>query len=137
MFQGQKILYLEDEILIALDTSEHLEQMGFDDVVVAHRLDQAVTASENIDFDFALLDINVDRGQTSLELGDTLKRNGVAVVYASGRSDRAEELRAKGFPFLDKPLALGWLTQTLKDVNRESGQGGRSKTAAKPQEARA
>ncbi len=119
MFEGAKILYLEDEVLIALDTSEHLEDLGFETVCMAHRLDQARDAAEHIDFDFALFDINVDRGQTSVGLGDELCQKGVAVIYASGSSGKAEELRSKGCRFLDKPLSLEALTDALREVHEE------------------
>ncbi|WP_238368664.1 response regulator [Mesobacterium pallidum] len=119
MFEDCKILYLEDEILIALDTSEHLETLGFDSVVMAHRLDQAREAAATTTFDFALLDINVDRGQTSLSLGEDLNRTGVVVIYASGSSEKATDLRADGCLFLDKPLSLTVLTDTLRQLQTD------------------
>ena len=113
MFSNQKILYLEDEPIISLDTSEHLESLGFGEVSVALKLSKADELAENTKFDFALLDINVDRGQTSIELGHKLAQNGTCVVFASGNGAEAERMRALGFSFLDKPFTLDQLTEML------------------------
>jgi len=116
MFEGLKILYLEDEPLVAFDTGEHLMGLGFETVEVTYRLVQAEKAIEQQGFDLALLDINVDRGNTSLELGRNLAKQGTHVVFASGNSSAAEDLGNEGYCFLDKPISLDELTQTLASV---------------------
>lgn len=116
MFKDLKILYLEDEPLVALDTAEHLSTLGFEEVEVASRLKQADKLVEETEFDLALLDINVDRGQTSLELGDMLKEKGTVVIFASGNSGAASSLTTKGHLFLDKPFSLRQLTDKLECV---------------------
>ena len=113
MFQNSTILYLEDEPLIAMDTSDHLEDLGFESVNVAYRLAAAEKLAENHVFDLALLDINVDGGQNSLALGRSLAAKGTSVIFASGNSGAGRDLRAEGFCFLDKPFALSDLTDHL------------------------
>lgn len=114
MFDEMKVLYLEDEPLVAFDTSEHLQSLGFDDVKVAYKLSQAEAFAEDGDIDLAILDINVDRGQTSLVLGDKLAANGTKVIFASGNGDDAERLQDQGYVFLDKPFSLLALTVKIK-----------------------
>ncbi|PVA05875.1 response regulator [Thalassorhabdomicrobium marinisediminis] len=120
MFDDKKILYLEDEPLVALDTSEHLESLGFGQVEVAYRLASAEKKAAEGDFDLAMLDINVDGGQTSIALGQKLKESGVQVVFASGNSFEADRLCNEGFAFLDKPFSLGQLSETLKTLASQS-----------------
>lgn len=116
MFEGLKVLYLEDEPLVAFDTGEHLETLGFDEVAVAYRLSKAESLASDTEFDVAILDINVDNGQTSLKLGNDLASAGTCVIFASGNSSAAPELQSQGFAFLDKPFSLEILTQKLKSV---------------------
>ncbi|WP_375281220.1 response regulator [Pseudooctadecabacter sp.] len=116
MFQDSTILYLEDEPLIAMDTGDHLEDLGFARVNIAYRLAAAEKLVAELDFDFALLDINVDGGQNSLDLGRTLAERGTAVIFASGNSGAGRDLRAEGYSFLDKPFALAALTDHLAEM---------------------
>lgn len=114
-----KVLYLEDEPIVAMDTSAHLEDLGFEEVAVAYRLGTAEKLAESDQYDLAILDINVDRGQTSLELGSALAAKGTRVIFASGNGCDAATLRAQGFEFLDKPFSLDGLTHKLKALAAE------------------
>ena len=116
MFENLKILYVEDEPIVAFDTSEHLEELGFSEVKTAFRLEQAEQYLEDTTFDLALLDINLDRGQTSIALGEKLAAGHTSVVFASGNSSAAQEIKQSGFWFIDKPFELHTLTETLQEV---------------------
>lgn len=117
MFTSQSILYLEDEPLIAMDTGDHLEEIGFGQVSVAYRLENAIAFMEQQDYDLALLDINVDGGQTSLDLGRRLAARGTRVMFASGNIQAEDGLRSEGFYFLSKPFSLDKLTQSLTQMS--------------------
>ena len=99
------VLYLEDEPLIAFDTTDFLQELGFSEVRSAYKLKSAKQAISEKTFDLAILDINVDNNQTSLSLGAQLADDGTPVIFASGNSFDAEKLRAEGFEFLDKPFS--------------------------------
>lgn len=117
MFEKLKILYLEDEPLVALDTGEFLQTLGFETVEIAFRLDQANQLVRELQFDLALLDINVDGGQTSLKLGALLAERGTKVIFASGNSSFAKQLEERGQQFLDKPFSHPELCDRLEDVD--------------------
>ncbi|WP_299281947.1 response regulator [uncultured Tateyamaria sp.] len=116
MFEGLKVLYLEDEPLVAMDTGAHLQTLGFETLEVAYKLAAAQELADRARFDLAILDINVDRGQTSIALGSALKNAGTAVIFASGNGTMANDLCRDGFEFLDKPFSLHALTAKLKQV---------------------
>lgn len=116
MLENLNVLYLEDEPIVAMDTGAHLEDLGFRSVEIAYRLATAVDLAKAQKFDLAILDINVDRGQTSLDLGAELAAKGTRVIFASGNGCDASDLRAKGFEFLDKPFSLAGLTTKLRAV---------------------
>lgn len=113
MFDDKTILYLEDEPLIALDIAEFLETLGFQFVKVAYRLDQAEKYTEQMRFSIALLDINVDRKQTSLALGEQLAKKGTRVVFASGNSVDIARMADLGHGHLQKPFTYDALEEVL------------------------
>lgn len=116
MFEDYRILYLEDEPIIALDTQDMLSSLAFKEVVVANRLIDAQNAADQASFDVAILDINVDRGQTSTTLGQQLATGGTHVIFASGNGGDRKQLVAEGFRFVDKPFTLPRLQRELTEA---------------------
>lgn len=110
-----QLLYLEDEVLIAFDIAAFLEELDVGDVTTAHKLKSAWMAIENKRFDLALLDINVDRRQTSFEIGSHLREAGCTVIYASGNGCDAASLRGDGYHFVDKPFNHTDLERLIRD----------------------
>lgn len=104
-YQNQSVLYLEDEVLIALDVTHFLKDAGFGDVSVNYRLSDAWTSIDERPFDLALLDINVDKEQTSIELGERLLSDGTPVIFISGSGADREPLEGRGFRFVNKPFS--------------------------------
>ena len=103
--RDRSVLYLEDEVLIALDVSHYLGEVGFGEISVTHRLRDAWSAIDDRTFDLALLDINVDKQQTSIELGERLLSDGTPVIFISGSGAEREPLEGRGFRFVNKPFS--------------------------------
>jgi ActR/RegA family two-component response regulator len=100
-----KLLYVEDEVIVALDVSDGLEhELGFD-VHMAHNLPAAMAKCETTSFDFALLDMNLGNGENSLALGLMLAERGTHVVFASGYN-RHEISKIDSFQLIEKPFQL-------------------------------
>lgn len=116
----RSVLYLEDEILIALDVSHLLGEAGFGEISVAHRLRDAWAAIDGKKFDLALLDINVDKNQSSIELGERLMSCGTPVIFVSGSGAERENLRNRGFRFIDKPFSNKVLQSQISAVLSEA-----------------
>ncbi len=100
-----KLLYVEDEVIVALDVSDGLQSdLGFD-VHMAHNLSKAQDLVDQYDFEFALLDMNLGNGETSLVLGLKLAKLGTHVVFASGYN-RNEIMQIESFQLIEKPFQL-------------------------------
>lgn len=84
-------LYLEDEILIGLDGELILQDIGFGTVHLCHSLEAAKERARTPPLDFALLDINLGDGRTSLDFAKALLEQGVPIAFASGYN-RSEDL---------------------------------------------
>ena len=105
MVREGRILYLEDEIIIALDTAQTLRDLGFSEVCVAHNLRKARTLAEEQTFEVALLDVNLGDGALSLDFGRELLARGLPVIFATGYN--SSEMRAEhgDLVFIEKPLS--------------------------------
>jgi CheY-like chemotaxis protein len=111
-----RVLYVEDEVLIALDGEETLRGMGFKDITVAMSYRDAAAAIAAKDFDLALLDINLGGGRTSLALADTLMERGTRVVFLTGYTitdGLRERLKA---PLVGKPFEENVLRERILSV---------------------
>ena len=101
------ILYLEDEIIVALDTAQTLEDMGFAEVRLVHNLRRARAEAERGPPACALLDVNIAGEGLSIAFGRELMARGVAVVFASGYNRHEMEAEHAGLVFVEKPLSAG------------------------------
>ncbi|SHF68449.1 Response regulator receiver domain-containing protein [Loktanella atrilutea] len=99
------LLYVEDEVIVALDVSDGLEhELGFE-VEMAHNLRTAMEKCDRMSFEYALLDMNLGNGENSLALGLRLAQKGTHVVFASGYN-RNEIAEIESFQLIEKPFQL-------------------------------
>jgi CheY-like chemotaxis protein len=78
---SQRVLIVEDEVLIALDLSYNLEALGHEVVATAADAAEALEAAAQ-GIDLALVDLNLRDGLTGPRLGEALARKwGAAVIY--------------------------------------------------------
>lgn len=111
----RRILLIEDNMIIALDTEEMLRELGVEDVLVAGSVTQALRAIENDKPDSAVLDFNLGE-ESSEPVARELVRLNVPFVLATGYSAnevRFEELGARAI--LKKPYDKSDLAKALSE----------------------
>ncbi|MAS85479.1 MAG: histidine kinase [Erythrobacteraceae bacterium] len=99
----ERVLLIEDNMIIALDTEEMLRELGVKEVLVSGSVTQALRSIEKEMPQFAVLDFNLGE-ESSEPVARELVRQGVPFVLATGYSAkevRFEELGAKAI--LKKP----------------------------------
>jgi len=99
-FDGISVLLLEDEYLIALDVEQILQGLGVGKIQTVNTLEEAARASAAGDIDVAVLDLNIN-GRMSFELAETLRRQGIPVVFATGY-----EMRSRNAPEIPDAIYL-------------------------------
>jgi PAS domain S-box-containing protein len=111
---GRRVLVIEDEPLIALETESLLEDLGF---VVAGRgatLAEAwAVAGERADI--AILDVNL-AGETSFALAQTLRRGGARVIFCTGYAGVDLPPGLEDAPVLVKPVRHEALAAALQGL---------------------
>lgn len=104
--RGVRVLVVEDEPLIAMDTADQLEQLGCVVTGVAGSVEAALKAASALDFDMALLDANLAGRQVD-DVADLLKRRAVPFAFATGYSADVLPRHHQAAPLLRKPLSAG------------------------------
>lgn len=80
---GKRILVLEDDVLLALEAAETLEEIGATVIGPAHRVESAMRMIDTDRPDAALLDVNII-GFTSAPVASRLLAENIPFVLATG-----------------------------------------------------
>ena len=103
--QHIRILLLEDDALISIDTEDMLMSLGVRQVFVAHTLEEAQAIADHEGVDAAVLDLVIGHERCEA-FASRLAAARVPIVFASGMRDPAsmpEGLRDA--PTVDKPYS--------------------------------
>jgi CheY-like chemotaxis protein len=111
--QAKRVLVVEDELLIRLLLEDMLSGLGYTVAAEATRMDEALEATKNADFDLAILDANLN-GQPVSPVADALVARGTPFVFATGYGEMPEPYRDR--PTLMKPFQLDGLKQMLQSA---------------------
>ena len=118
LLTGQRILVVEDEMLVLMETEDMLADLGCDFVIAAATNEQAIARIEAQHFDAALLDLNLN-GVRSYPVADALAASGVPFAFATGYGVHGLRDGDRERPLLVKPYecaALGKLLTSLLSV---------------------
>jgi AraC-like DNA-binding protein/CheY-like chemotaxis protein len=114
------ILIVEDELIIALDIKEILNEEGYDAIINIVNVDDAITAVESLNPSLVLIDINLKQDKDGVDLGTyLLQKDKVPFIYLTSYSDkttleRVSETRPYGY--IVKPFKPADLKTTVAIV---------------------
>jgi DNA-binding response OmpR family regulator len=125
-----RILIVEDDLLIAYQMKAALTEAGFDIVGVSMTSKEALEAAGTEAPDLVIMDIRLagerDGVETALEL---FRCHGVRCIFASAYSDQEARRRAEPaapLGWLQKPYSMVALTSTVRTaVKTLNGEGSR------------
>lgn len=113
LLSGQRVLLVEDSLIIALDAEDILSRLGAESVVTAGSVDAALDLIDAARPTIALLDINLGIG-TSFPIADVLHEREVPFMFATGYGEQAkfpDVHRAR--PVVQKPYTIGNIARAL------------------------
>lgn len=85
-----RILILEDELLIANDTAEILEQNGYNNIFLAKNIIEAKTILADQKIEFALLDVQLKNNESGIDVAKIINHSYfIPFVYVTSFSDKA------------------------------------------------
>ena len=111
-----RALVVEDNMVVALDMAEILEDAGVSDIRVAATVEQGLSFLDESPVDFALLDVNLGTS-TSLEVAKVLASRGVPFILTTGYEGASG--MTDGFPpspILVKPYSPSDIVAAVADL---------------------
>ncbi|WP_136636057.1 HWE histidine kinase domain-containing protein [Pseudooceanicola onchidii] len=112
-------MVLEDNMIIAMDASDILSDMGCSTVHPVSRVSEALRLLEAEEIAFALLDVNLG-DETSLDVARLCKDRGIRAVLATGYGGNGDLLDGfPDFPVLRKPYTAETLAAILSEDNAD------------------
>ena len=112
---ARRILIVEDEAIIAMMIEDFLVELGWVVVGPAARRAQALAMVRDADIDAALLDVNLNGGD-SFPVADILSRRHIPFVFATGYGSAGIADRFQGVPTLTKPFERDKLDRALRQA---------------------
>ncbi len=113
IFEGRRVLVVEDDIVIAMLLEDMLRELGCKVIGPANTLPQAFTLAEaNAVIDVAFLDVNL-RGEAVFPLADTLQSRGVPMIFSTGYGEGGLREADAGAQILFKPYRSHQLATAL------------------------
>jgi CheY-like chemotaxis protein len=109
---GKRVLVVEDELMIRMLLEDMLGELGYTIAAEAARLDEALDAAKNGQFDLAILDVNLN-GQTIAPVAEALAARGTPFVFATGYGERGLPDAYRDRPTLKKPFQMDGLSKTI------------------------
>ena len=113
--QAKRILVVEDEVMIRMLLEDMLGELGYIVAAQAARIDEALEATKNADFDLAILDGNLN-GEPVSPVADALVARGMPFVFATGYDDRGLPKPYRDRPTLKKPFQMEALKRMLQSA---------------------
>ncbi len=92
--KAKRILVVEDEPMIRMLLEDMLGELGYTVAAEAARIEEALEAMKNVDFDLAILDADLN-GQPALPVADALVTRGTPFVFATGYGEVPEPYRGR------------------------------------------
>lgn len=118
-----KVLIVEDEVLIAMETEAIVEDLGHRPIGIAATSAEAIALAASEVPDVALVDVNLADGPTGPEVGARLADLGIAVVFITANPRMLQRRIENAIGVFDKPVADHDLAELLDYVtSRASGQ---------------
>jgi CheY-like chemotaxis protein len=100
---GQRILVVEDEMIILLMIEDVLADHGCESVTAAGTVARALALIDSQKFDVAMLDVNLN-GNPSYPIADALAGRGVPFFFATGYGDHGLKESYRDRAVLRKPF---------------------------------
>jgi len=108
----RRALVVEDEVLVGMLVEEMLGDLGCEVAALSTHLDEALRLAKGDNFDFAVLDINLN-GTRSFPIADLLADRGVPFLFATGYGAGILPERHAKAVILHKPYSLEDLRAAL------------------------
>jgi CheY-like chemotaxis protein len=117
---GQQIMIVEDEALVAMILEDQLQEIGLSIVATCASVAEAMKAIERNSPDAAILDVNLG-GQLVYPVADRLMDLGIPFVFVTGYGRESIDRRYQSIQVLEKPVERQVLESVFTKAQGSSG----------------
>jgi CheY-like chemotaxis protein len=118
LLSGQRVLVVEDEMLVLMALEDMITDLGCTAISVAGNIDKALDLLATKVFDLATLDVNLN-GQRSYSIAQALSEHGVPFAFSTGYGEHGVSEDYGTRPVLRKPYTCPQLVEVLKTLVAE------------------
>jgi DNA-binding response OmpR family regulator len=119
IFQGLRVLLVEDEAMICLLFEDMLQEFGCEIVGPAGDLERATDLARGEQgIDVAILDVNLG-GRVVFPVAEILAERGVPILFSTGLSVDGLPEAWRGHETVQKPMSMDQLAAALGNVLRD------------------
>ncbi|WP_295317660.1 response regulator [Roseobacter sp.] len=112
----QRIFIVEDEVMVAFEMTDTLEDLGFEVVGPSVHLDDAKEKAREGEFDVAFLDVNLGAGKTSRPVADILREREIPFVFITAYNPDQITFLDEKDEVVRKPVSSDKLLNALRSV---------------------
>ena len=109
---GGSVFLVEDEVMIRMMVADMLEELGYRVAAEAGEINEAVKLAQTTDFDFAILDVNVN-GKVITPVAELLTARNRPFIFATGYGSSGLPQEYRDRPALQKPFQMETLAQVI------------------------
>ena len=113
MSKACNILIVEDEPLISMMLEDFLLSLGHQVSAICETVAEAMTATESMSFDVAILDVNL-KGESVWPVATRLRERSIPFVLASGGHVDPPPPEFAAVPMIDKPYTIDRVTPAIE-----------------------
>jgi CheY-like chemotaxis protein len=117
--KGTRVFAVDDEALVLFSLQDMLEDLGCSVVASALRLEDALSKAKVLDFDIAVLDVNLS-GKRVDPVADILVTRNVPFIFATGYDRSSLPAYHNERVAIAKPYLIGQLQLALQDGLRSA-----------------
>jgi CheY-like chemotaxis protein len=111
----RNILLVEDEAMIRMMLVDMLTELGYHVAAETGDIDEAMSLAKSVDFDLAILDVNLN-GKFILPLAKLLEKLNRRFIFATGYGPDGLPDQYRDRPCLQKPFQLDTLGNLLSSI---------------------
>ncbi len=110
-----RALVIEDEAAILILVESYLQEAGIEVLDTASRIEEAMEKAANLQFDVAILDVNL-MGKNSYDVAKMLRRRNIPFIYSTGYGRAGLPTELEDLTLLSKPFTQEQFNAALHGV---------------------
>src|SRR6202021_2930746 len=116
---GGSIFLVEDEVMIRMMVADMLEELGYSIAAEAGEIGDALKLAQSVEFDLAILDVNVN-GKVISPVADVIAARSRPFIFATGYGSSGLPAEYRDRPALQKPFQLETLGKMIDTTLRSA-----------------